>query len=78
MDMMSGEDADCGEISTKRTHNAQGIVPIIAVPARTLSQKHPMTPADATSCAEDQPEVCRIKPCIVSGGAENKLKMKQV
>ena len=78
MDTKSGEDAVCGEIRSKRTPNAQGIMPIITVLDRALSQKHPMTPADAASRIEDQPEVCRIKPWVVSGGAANKLKMKQV
>ena len=78
MDMTSGEDAVCGETRKKRTPNAQGIVPNITVPGRALSQKHPMTPADAASRIEDQPEGCRFNVWVVSGGVASKLKMRQV
>ena len=78
MDMTSGEDAVCGETRTKKTPNAHGIVPNITVPGRALSQKHPMTPADAASRIEDQPEVCRIKSWVVSDRTVSKLKMRQV
>jgi hypothetical protein len=53
MDLTSREDAVCGEARTKKTPNAQGIVPNITVPGRALSQKHPMTPADAASRIEE-------------------------